>query len=186
MTSWAAVHQPSLSITISWSLPKFMSIELVIPSNHLFLCCPLLLLPSIFSSIRIFSNELAVHIRWPKYWSFSISPSVLISFRTNWLDLLTVQGTLKHLPQHCSSKTSILWKSDFLIVPVSHLSEDDIELNHLESSLYFFEPQRFPSHGRHIRMVWESRVISIIRKTDQEVLLLLFSFLHYTPLLEIP
>ena len=136
VTPWTAAHQPSLSIIISWSLPKFMSIESVIPSNHLFLCCPLLLFPSIFSSIRVFSNELAVHIRQSKYWSFSISPSGLISFRTNWFDLLAVP--LKSLPQHCSSKTSILWKSDFLIVPVSHLSEDNIEPNHQESFLFFF------------------------------------------------
>ena len=102
-------------------------IKLVMPSNHLILCCPLLLLPSIFPSIRVFSNESVIHIRWPKYWSFSfnISPSsecsVLISFRMDWLDLLAIQGTLKSLLQHHSSKASILWCSAFFIVQLSHL-----------------------------------------------------------------
>ena len=104
MTSWTAIGQASQSFTISWSLLKLMSIELVMPSNHLILCCPLLLLPSIFPSIRVFSNEVALSIRYPKYWSFSISPSNehsgLISFRIDWFDLLAVQGTLKNLPQH--------------------------------------------------------------------------------------
>ena len=113
-TPWTAAHQASLSITNSWSLPKLTSIESVMPSNHLILCRPLLLLPSIFPSIRVFSNESALHIRWPKYWSFSfnISPSNeypgLISFRTGRLDLLAVQGTLKSLLQHHNSKASIL------------------------------------------------------------------------------
>ena len=101
-----------------------MSIELVMPSNHLIFCHPLLLLPSIFPSIKVFSNELALHIRWPKYWSFSISPSneysALISFRMDWLDLLAVQGTLKSLLQHYSSKASILQHSAFLILQLSH------------------------------------------------------------------
>ena len=111
---WTAAYQAFLSITNSWSLLKLMSIELVMPSNHLLLCHPLLLPPSIFPSIRVFSNELVLHIRWPKYWSFSlnISPSNehpgLISFRMDWLDLLAVQGTLKSLLQHHSSKASIL------------------------------------------------------------------------------
>ena len=111
---WTAVYQNSLSITNSWSLSKLMSIESVMPSNHLILCRPLLLLPSIFSRIRVFSNELVLHIRWPKYrsFSFSISPSNeysgLISFRMDWLDLLAVQGTLKSLLQNHSSKASIL------------------------------------------------------------------------------
>ena len=115
-----------MSITNSWSPPKPMSIESVMPSNHLILCHPLLLLPSIFPSIRVFSNESALRIRWPKYWSFSfsISPSNehpgLISFRMGWLDLLAVQGTLKHLLQHHSSKASILWCSAFFIVQLSH------------------------------------------------------------------
>ena len=122
VTPWTAARQASLSITNSQSLPKLMSIELVMPSSHLILCRPLLLLPSIFPSIRIFSNESVLHIRWPKYWSFSfsISPSSehsgLISFRMDWLDLLAVQGTLKSLLQHHSSKASILWCSAFFIV----------------------------------------------------------------------
>ena len=108
-TSWTAARQASLSIIISWSLLKLMSIKSVIPSNHLILCLPLLLLPSIFPSIRVFSNELALLIRWPKYYSsFSISPSSeysgLISFRIDWLDLLALQGTLKSLLQHHSLK----------------------------------------------------------------------------------
>ena len=114
MTLWTAASQDSLSITKSWSLLKLMSIELVMPSNHLMLCHPLLLLPSIFPSIRVFSNKSVFHIKWPKYWSFlfSISPSNeysgLISFRMDWLDLLTVQRTLKSLLQHHSSKATIL------------------------------------------------------------------------------
>ena len=114
VTPWTAAYQASLSITNSGSLFKLMSIELVMPSNHLIFCHPLLLLPSIFPSIRVFSNESALHIRWPKYWSFSfnISPSNeysgLISFRVDWFDLLAVQGTLKSLLQHHSSKASIL------------------------------------------------------------------------------
>ena len=110
VTLWTAAHQASLSITNFQSPPKPMSIELVMPSNHLILCRPLLLLPSVFPSIRVFSNESALHIRWPKYWSFgfNISPSNehpgLISFRRDWLDLLAVQGTLKSLLQHHSSK----------------------------------------------------------------------------------
>ena len=126
MTPWIAAHQATLSITNSWSLPKPMSIKSVMPSNHLILCHPLLLLPSIFPSIRVFSNELALRIRWPKYWSYSfnISPSNehpgLISFRMDFLDLLAVQGTLKSLLQHHSSKASILWCSAFFIVHLSH------------------------------------------------------------------
>ena len=117
-----AAHQASLSFTISWSLLKHMSIESVMPSNHLILCHPLLLLPSIFPSIRVFSSEWALHIRWPKYqsFSFSISPSNeysgVISFRMNWFDLLAVPGTLKSLVQHYSSKASFLWCSAFFIV----------------------------------------------------------------------
>ena len=116
-----------LSITNSWSPPKPMSIELVMPSNHLILCRPLLLLPSIFPSIRVFSNESALHIRLPKYWSFSfnISPSNehprLIFFRMDWLNLIAVQGTLKSLLQHHSSKAAILLHSAFFIVQLSHL-----------------------------------------------------------------
>ena len=123
---WTAVRQASLSITNSQSLLKLMSIESVMPSNHLILCHPLLLLPSIFPSIRVFSNESALRIRWPKYWSFSfsISPSKeysgLISFRIDWFHLLTVQGTLKSLLQYHSSKASILWHSAFFTVQLSH------------------------------------------------------------------
>ena len=126
MTPWTAAHQASLSITSSRSLLKLMSIESVIPSNHLLLCRSFLLLPLIFPSIRIFSNESILHIRWPKYWSFnfSISPSNeysgMISFRIDWLDLLAVQGTLKSLFQHHSSKASILQHSAFVIVQLSH------------------------------------------------------------------
>ena len=104
---WTTAHQASLSFTISWSLLKLMSVELRMPSNHLILCHPLLLLSSVFPSIRVFSSESAFCIKWPKYWSFSFSPSneysELISFHIDWLDLLEVQGTLKSLPQHCSS-----------------------------------------------------------------------------------
>ena len=126
MTTWTAACQASPSFTISWNLLILKIIESAIPSNHLILCCHLLLLPSIFPRIRIFSNELAVCIRWPEYWtfSFSISPSNgysgLISFRIDQLDLLAVQGTLKNLLQHCSSKASILWCSAFFMVQLSH------------------------------------------------------------------
>ena len=125
-TPWTAACQASLSITDSWTLLKLMSIESVMQFNHLILCCPLLLPPSIFPSIRVFSNVSALRIRWPKYCSFSfnISPSNeypgLISFRMDWLDLLAVQGTLKSLLQHHSSKESILWCSAFFIVQLSH------------------------------------------------------------------
>ena len=121
-----AAHQASLSITNSWSLLKPMSIASVIPFNHLILCHPLLLPPSIFPNVRVFSNESALLIRWPVYWSFSfsISPSNEhsgpISFRMNWLELLAVQGTLKSLLQHHSSKASILLHSAFFIVQLSH------------------------------------------------------------------
>ena len=125
-TPWTAAHQASLSITNSQSLLKLMSIESVMPSNHLILYCPLLLLPSIFPNIRVFSKESVLHIRWPKYWSFSfsISPSNeysgLISFRMDWFDLLAFQGTLRSLLQHHSSKASILQHSAFFIVQFSH------------------------------------------------------------------
>ena len=126
VSPWTAACQASLSITKSWSLPKLMSIESVMPSNHLILCCPLLLLPSIFPIIMVFSNESVIHIRWPKYWNFSfyISPSNeysgLISFIMDWLDFLAVQGTLKSLLQHHSSKASILQHSAFFTIQVSH------------------------------------------------------------------
>ena len=119
---WTTARQASLSITNSCSLLKLMSIESVIPSNHLILCCPLLLLPSIFPSIRGFSRESVLHIRWPKYWSFSPSNehSGLISFRMDWLDLLDIPVTLKSLLQHHSSKPSILQRSAFFMVQLSH------------------------------------------------------------------
>ena len=125
-TPWITARQTSLSITNTWSLLKPMSIELVMPSNHLILCRPLLLLPPIPPCIRVFSNESTLRTRWPKYWSFSfsISPSNehpgLISFRMDWLDLLAVQGTLKHLLQHHSSKASIFRCSAFFTVQLSH------------------------------------------------------------------
>ena len=125
-TPWTAARQAYLSITNSWSLLKLMSIESVMPFNHLILCCPLLLLPSIFPSIKVFSNESVLHIRWSKYWSFSFNTSPSneysgqISFRMDWLDLLAVQGTLKSLLQHHSSKVSILQLSAFFIVQLSH------------------------------------------------------------------
>ena len=124
---WTAPCQASLSITNSRSLLKLISIESVMPSNHFILCGPLLLPPSIFPSIRVFSNESVFHIRWPKYWSFSFSVSSsdeysgLISFRIDWLDLLSVQETLKSLLQHHSSKASILRHSAFIMVQLSHL-----------------------------------------------------------------
>ena len=124
-TPWTAARQASLSITNSRSPPKPMSIESVMPSNHFILCCPLLL-PSIFPSLRVFSNESALHIRWPKYWSFSFSISPpnehprLICLRMDWLDLLAVQGTLKSPPQHHSSKASIFRRSAFFMVQLSY------------------------------------------------------------------
>ena len=123
---WTSGHRASLSITNSQSLLKLMSVKSVMPSNHLILCHPLLLLPSIFPSIRVFSNESVLCIRWPKYWSFSFSISLaneysgLISFRIDWFDLLAVQGTLKSLLQHHSLKASILWRLAFFIVKFSH------------------------------------------------------------------
>ena len=125
-TPQTATLQASLSLTISWSFLKLMSIESMMPSNHLILCQPLLLLPSIFPSIRVFFNELHLCIRWRNYWSFSfsISPCIeysgLISFRMDWLDLLAVQGTLERLLQHHSSKASILWHLAFFMAPLSH------------------------------------------------------------------
>ena len=125
VTPWTAARQASLSITNSWSLLKLIPIESVMPSNHPILCCPILLPPSIFPSIRVFSNESPLCIRWPKYWgfNFNISPSNeysgLISFRMDWLNLLAVQGALKSLLQYHSSKSSILWRSAFFIVQLS-------------------------------------------------------------------
>ena len=126
MTSWTAAYQASLSITNSRSLLKHISIESVMPSNHVILCHCLILLPSIFPSIRVFSNKSVLHIRWPRYWSFSFSTSAsneysgLISFRMDCLDLLAVQGTLKSLLQHYSSEASILQHSAFFMIQLSH------------------------------------------------------------------
>ena len=126
VTPWNAAPWASLSITNSQSLLKLMSIESVMPFNHLILCCHLLVLPSVFPNIRVFSNKSIIFIRWPRYWSFSFSISSsneyagLISLRTDWFDLLAVQGTLKSLLQHHSSKTSILLHSAFLMVQLSH------------------------------------------------------------------
>ena len=126
MTPWTAAHQASLSFIISRSLLKLMSIGSVMPSNHLILCHHLLLLPSIFPSIRVFSNESVLRIRWPKYWSFSFNISTSneysgrISFRMDWFELLAVQGTLKSLLQHHNSKASILWHSSFFMAQLSH------------------------------------------------------------------
>ena len=125
-TPWIAACQASLSITNSWSSLRLMSIESVMPSSHLILCRPLLLLPPIAPSVRVFSNESTLHMRWPKYWSFSLNISAsnehpgLISFRVNWLDLLADQGALKSLLQHHSSKASILQHSAFFMVQLSH------------------------------------------------------------------
>ena len=125
-TPWTAAYQAFLSIANSWNLLKAMSIELVVPSNHLILCCSLLLLPSVFPRSRVFSNESILRIRWPTCWNFSfnIHPSNehpgLISFRLDWLDLLAVQGTLKSLLQHHSSKASVFQCSAFFIVQLSH------------------------------------------------------------------
>ena len=126
VTPWTAAHRASLSFTISWSFLKLMPIELLMPSKHLMFYCPLLLLPSVFPSIRVFSNESAFHIRWPKFWSFSfsISPcneySGLISFRTDWFDPLAVQGTLKSLLQQNKWKASVLWHLAFCMGQLSH------------------------------------------------------------------
>ena len=156
VTPWTATRQASLSITNSRSLFKLMSIESVMPSNHLILCCHLLLLPSVFPSIRVFSNESALCIRWPKYWdfSFSISPSNdysgLMSFRMDWLDLLAVQETLKSLLQHHSSKASILWCSGFFTVQLSHpymTTGKTIALTFVGTTFTCWAPNQFCPRG---------------------------------------
>ena len=144
-TPRTAAHQASLSITSSQSPPKPMSIESVMPSNHLILCCPLLLLSSIFPSIRVFSNETALHIRWPKYWSFSfnISPSDEhpgLIFRMDWLDLLAVQGTLKSLLQHHRSKASILWQQGKVFLNVKNTNSHALPT--LTCIIWFYRAQR--------------------------------------------
>ena len=136
VTPWTAAHQVSLFPTISWSLPRFMSIESVMPSIHLILCHPFLLLPSVLPSIRVFSSELAVCIRWPKYWSFSFSISLsnensgLVSFKTDWFGLIVVLGTLKSLLQHHSSKASVLRRSAFFMVGPTLTSVHNCWKNH--------------------------------------------------------
>ena len=138
---WTTAHQASLSITNCWRLPKLMYIESVMPSNHLILCRPLFLLPSIFTIIRVFSNESVLHIRWTKYWSFSFSirpsneHSGLISFRMDWFDLLAVQGTLKSLLQHHSSKASIIQCSAFFMFN-SYIHTWLLEKSYIFSSIY--------------------------------------------------
>ena len=160
VTPWTAALQASLSIINSWSLLKLMSIKLVMPSSHLILCRPLLLPPSIFPSIRVCSNVSVLHVRWPKYWSFSfsISPSNeysgLISFRTDWYALLTVQGTLKSLFQHHSSKASILRHSAFFMVQLSH--------PYMTSGNYSF-------HSYNINIVTES-MLNIVIKAFNKIL----------------
>ena len=173
MTPSTAAHQASLSLTISRSLPDFISIALVMPSNHLILCHPLLLLPSIFPSIRVFSNELAHCIRWPNYWSFSfsISPSTeysaLISFKIDWFDLPAVQGTLKSFLQHHSSKASILWLSAFFMVL---LSQSYVSL--LESSDYW---------KHHSLTLWAfvSKVMSLLFNTLSRFVITFLLFLTH-------
>ena len=149
VTPWIGAHQASLSITISQSSLRLISIESVVPSSHLILCWPVLFLPPIPPSIRVFSNESTLSMRWPKYWSFSFSiiPSKeipgLISFRMDWLDLLAVQGTVKSLLQHHSSKASILWHSAFFIVQLSYSYMTTgtgvwVRLVNLAESFYFY------------------------------------------------
>ena len=177
-TPKTATHQASLSITISRSLLKFMSIELVMPSNHLILCHPLLLLPSILPSFRVFSNESALHIRWPKYWSFSLSISTsneylgLISLRMDWLDLLAVQGTLKSLLQHHSSKASILWCSAFFMAQLSHpymTTEKTIALtiNNLQNS--------YALNSKDIKNRYQRAIYQALLLWSQDTWLIFFS-----------
>ena len=160
-TPWTAAHQASLSTTNSWSLLKLVSIELVMPSNHLILCRPLLLPTSIIPSIRVFSNESVLHIRWPKYWSFSfsISPSNeysgLISFRMDWLDLLAVQGTLKSLLRHHSSKASLLRCSAFFTVQLSHPYSSEV----VQSCLTLCDPVDCSLLGSSVHGIFQARVL---------------------------
>ena len=181
MTPWTAARQASLSITNSQSLFKLMSIELVMPSNHLILCCPFLLLPSIFPSIRVFSNKSALRIRWPKYWSFNfnISPSNehpgLISFRMYWLDLPAVQGTLKSLLQHHSSKASIFRHSAFFIVQLSHpytsvqvsikmyrslcMKLEKVKVLVTQSCLILCNPMNYSPPGSSVHRILQARIM---------------------------
>ena len=185
-TPWTAVCQASLFIANSWQLLKLMSIELVMPSNHLILCHPLLLMPSVFPSIRVFSKESALPIRWPKYWSLSlnISPSnehpELISFRMDWLDFLAVQGTLKNLLQHHSSKASILQHSAFFIVQHSHpfmTTEETLALTRWTfvgkvMSLLFNMPSRLVitslPRSKHLLISWLQSPSAVILERSEE------------------
>ena len=169
--SSVVAHQPSLSITNSQSLPKLMSIESVMPSNHLIPCCPLLLLPSIFPSIRVFSSESVLRIKWPKYWSFSFSIGLsnvysgLISFRIDWFDLLAVQGTLKSLFQHHNSRASIFQCSAFFMVQTflhSHKQCTVFQFLYILTSIcYFYVLDSECSNGCEI-LTWISVMISDI------------------------
>ena len=195
MTPWIAACQASLSITNSQSLLKFMSIESVIPSNHLILCHPLLLLPSIFHSIRVFSNDSVLHIRWPKYWSFSfsISPSNKYS-GMDWLDLLAVQETLKSLLQHHSSKASILWCSAFFTVQFSYpymTTGKTIVLTRQTfvgkvTSLLFNKQSRlviaFLPRSKHLLISWLQSLSAVILQHPPKLSLSLFPlFPQYLP-----
>ena len=198
-TPWIAARQASLSITNSQSSLKLMSIKSVMPSNPLILCHLLLLLPSIFPSIRVFSNELALCIRWPKYWSFSFSISPyeylgLISFRMDWLDLLAVQGTLKSLLQHHSSKASILWHSAFFIVQLSHpyvttgKTKSLTRLTFVSKvmSLLFNMPSRlvivFLPRSRHLLISWlQSTICSDFGDQENKVCHCFHCFPIYLP-----
>ena len=178
MTLWTAAHQAFLSFTISRSLPKLVSTDSVMPSNHLILCCTLLLLPSIFPSMRVFSNESALHIRWPKYCSFSNTASNeysgLISFRIDWFDLLTVQGTLKSLLQHHSLKASILWHSAFFVVQLSQLymtTGKTIALTIWMSLLFNMLSTfiiAFLSRSKHLLILWLNSPFAVIFIGAQE------------------
>ena len=177
-TPWTAAHKASLSIANSWDLLKLMSIESVMPSNHLILCCPLLLLPSVFPSNRIFSHKSLLCIRWPKYWrfSFSISPSNeyagLMSFRISCFDLLAVQGTLRNLLQLHSSETSILWHSAFFMVRLSHpyiITEKNIALTRRTFvskvfSLLFIMLFRFLPRSKRLLISWLQSPCAVITK----------------------
>ena len=191
MTPWDIVHQAPLSSTVSWSLLQFRPTELVMLSNHLILCYPLLFLLSIFPSFRVFSNESGLHIRWPNYWSFSISPfseySGLISFRIDWFNLLVAQGTLKSLLQHNSSKASILWHSDFFMVQFSHLYMITGKTTALtiwtfvgkRTSLFFNILSRFviaflPGSKRHL-ISWLQSQSSVILESKKSVNVSIFS-----------
>ena len=175
---WTAACQAPLFFTLSWSLLKFISTELVMLYNHLILCCPLLLLPSIFPSIRDFSNESALHIRWPEYWSFSINPSNqnsgLISFKIDWFDLLAVQETFRSLLQHHSLKASILWCSAFFIVQLTTVHDhwENHSLDYIDlcrQSSVWFSTHR-PGLPQ-LSCTWLQNNVSLLEKLHRVVLL---------------